>query len=124
MICCQKVKLFDALTLVSNPLGTDSKCTVENSGSDSDNGSNGSNSGNSVNGGEGKDHSNSSNRAEGCQQTQKCISINGVRERAGHRAEAKEKFKFSHPLWMLHRFGIGVCYCFRLYLGVGMSLLA
>ena len=53
-----------------------------------------------------------------------CISINDVKEKAGHRTGEKETIKFSHPFWMLHRFGIGVCYCSRLCLGVGMSLLA
>ena len=53
-----------------------------------------------------------------------CISINGVKEKAGHRVGEKETIEFSHPLWMLHRFGIGVCNCSRLCLGVGMLLLA
>jgi hypothetical protein len=53
-----------------------------------------------------------------------CISINGLKEKTGHRVREKETIEFSHPLWMLHRFGIGECYCSRLCLGVGMSLLA
>ncbi len=53
-----------------------------------------------------------------------CIFINGVKEKTGHRVGEKETIKFSHPLWMLHRFGIGECYCSRLCLGDGMSLLA
>ena len=53
-----------------------------------------------------------------------CISINGVKEKAGHRVGEKETIEFSHPLWMLHRFGIGLCNCSRLCLGVGMLLLA
>ncbi len=53
-----------------------------------------------------------------------CISINGVKEKAGHRVGEKETIEFSHPLWMLHRFGIGECYCSRLCLRVEMSLLA
>ena len=52
-----------------------------------------------------------------------CISINGVKEKAGHRG-GEETIQFSHLLWMLHRFGIGECYCSRLCLGVEMSLLA
>ena len=52
-----------------------------------------------------------------------CISINGVKEKAGHRG-GEETIEFSHLLWMLHRFGIGECYCSRLCLGDGMSLLA
>lgn len=52
-----------------------------------------------------------------------CISINGLKGNAGHRVEEKETIKFFHPFWMLLRFGIDVCYCSRLYLGVGMSLL-
>ena len=53
-----------------------------------------------------------------------CISINGVKEKAGHRVGEKETIEFSHPLWMLHRFGIGLCNYSRLCLGVGMLLLA
>ncbi len=52
-----------------------------------------------------------------------CISINGVKEKAGHSAGEKDTIWFSHPLWMLYRFVISVCYCSRLYLGVGMSLM-
>ncbi len=40
-----------------------------------------------------------------------CSSINGVEGKAGYRAGEKETIEFSHPFWIMHRFGIGVCYC-------------
>ena len=52
-----------------------------------------------------------------------CISSNGVEGKVRHRAGKKETIESSHPFWMLHRFGIGVCYCSRLCVGVGKSLL-